>query len=195
MSSEGLSENCSSNSMNDCLVYTLHMFTFWACTLAALNCLNKLTNLTHRTTPFPSWLSRTPWNLGQSGKSCVKLAHAANQGKVWQTRPVKEIELLNLLYLAPLQTFPHFTHFTPVCHMSLCQSVFFGFSTLHRMSNLWKCSLMHGTLEMCVKCCKWHILSSRIHRKFAALHVPPQFSTVWHGISRVVLELLSHNFL
>ena len=26
--SEGLSEHCNSNSMSDCLIYTLHMFTF-----------------------------------------------------------------------------------------------------------------------------------------------------------------------
>ena len=77
---------------------------------------------------FP-YMIITPWNLGQSGETCVKLTHVANQGKVWQTRPVNEIEPLNLLYSTPhfsthLHTLPTLPQFAS-CYM--CQSVIFGF--------------------------------------------------------------------
>ena len=131
------------------------------------------TNLTHRTTLFPAWLSH--FEIWVKVGKAVSSWHVANQGKVWQTRPVKSIKLLNLLYSAPhfstpfhtLPTLPQFA----LCN--LCQSVFLVFHTLpHAQPVVMQVNALHsGNVgQLFINDTHCHAKS---HRNSTPLHTPP----------------------
>lgn len=147
------------------------------------------TNLTQRATLF---LARLPhlkvWPC-QSEESCFKLTHVAKQGKVWQTKPLKQNKLLNSL--PKHYTSPHITYFAPVCHMSPASKRVLCFSRHCLMSNLWKCKPVHGSLEMCANCLLKTHIEIRKNRNLTALHM--HSTLVLHSLTeycKCALELL-----